>query len=87
MNQKEMQWFGIEKKSYYNQYGRCINVSTGLILGLLIDKALLYITKGLSVVIPPVSVLLISKGTLLFKIRFDKKFNKFTEKYIIAHLK
>lgn len=87
MNQKEMQWFGIEKKSYYNQYGTCINVSTGLILGLFIDKTLFYITKGLSVLIPPFSVMLLNKGFILTKIRFEKQFHPLIEKYIITHLK
>ena len=85
MNQKEMQWFGIRRKSYYNQYGRCINVSYGLILGLLLDKLLLYLSKGLSVVFPPFAVLLLNRGPKLFSIRFERKFNKNIERFI-SHL-
>lgn len=86
MNQKELKWFGIKKRTFYNEYGRSINVSTGLILGLFLDKLLFYLTKGLSVLIPPLSVFLITKGKVLFRIRFERKFNKFIEKFIICHL-
>lgn len=63
-------------------YGRAINVSTGLILGLLIDKMLLWKTQGASSLFPPVSVLLMTKGTTLGTIRFDRKFNKYVEKFL-----
>ena len=85
MNKKEMQWFGIKKKSFYNTYGRSINVSTGLIFGLLIDKTLFYLTKGLSIFIPPFAALLLSKGTVLCSIKFEKEFNPIVEK-LLSHV-
>ena len=72
-----------KKRTYYNTYGRSINLSIGLILGLLIDKVLFILTKGLSVVIPPFSVLLMNKGLVLYSIRFEKDFGKF--EFLIKH--
>jgi hypothetical protein len=74
----------IQLKKHTYKYGRCVNVSTGLILGLLIDKILFVLTKGISVVIPPFAAMLMCKGKLLFRIRFDKKFGKIGE-IIISH--
>jgi len=85
MNQKDLQWFGIKNKSYYNTYGRCINISTGLILGLLIDKGLFILTKGLSLLIPPFAIILMSKGHMITSIRFERTFNGIIEKFI-SHL-
>lgn len=73
---------GLPKRTYYNQYGRSINVSTGLILGLIIDKSLFILTKGLSVFIPPFAALLLTKGKQLFTIRFERTFPKIIEKFI-----
>ena len=78
MNQKELEWFGINKskRTYYKQYGNCINLSTGLIIGVIIDKVLIYLTKGLSIFIPPFAVMLMTKGKVLKQIRFEKQFPK-----------
>ena len=82
---KNQQTIELPKRTYYNQYGRCINVSTGLILGLFIDKSLFILTKGLSVFIPPFAVMLLTKGKKLFSIRFEITFPKIIEKFI-SHL-
>lgn len=84
MNDKELKWFGIKKKSYYNQYGRCINFSTGLLLGIAIDKLLFIYTYGFSIFIPPFAFMLMSKGHVLFSIRFERTFNKYVEK-VLSH--
>lgn len=65
-----------------SNYGRCINFSIGLIIGLIIDKVLFYITKGLSMFFPPFAVILMSKGKVLFTLRFEKKFNNMIEKFL-----
>ena len=82
MNQKELDWYGIKKRTYYNQYGRAINFSYGLIIGLFLDKILFYITKGLSFLIPPLSVLLMNKGKVIYTLRFEKTFNNYIEKFL-----
>lgn len=66
-------------------YGRCIHISIGLLVGLIIDKALLYITKGASTLLPPVSVLLMSRGRTLYNLRFERRFNPLIER-LIRHL-
>ena len=77
-------WNFIPKRSYYSTYGRCINVTTGLIWGLFIDKGLFILSKGFSMFIPPFALMLISKGRKLFTIRFERKFPKMIEKFL-AH--
>lgn len=75
--------FGVQNRTYYNQYGRVIPLSISLIAGLFIDKVLFYITKGLSVFIPPFSVMLMNKGYCFKEIRFEKDFGKF--EFLIKH--
>ena len=77
-----LEWFGIKNKSFYNQYGRCVNVSYGLLGGLVIDKVLFIVTKGLSSFIPPFAVMLMGRGKVLFNIRFEKKFNRTIERFL-----
>ena len=87
MNNKEMKWFGIKAKPMNlacEEYGRVINLSVGLLIGLAIDKSLLYVSKGLSVFIPPFAIMLMSKGKILHTIRFDKTFSKPVEK-LLSH--
>ena len=79
------EWLGIPNRTYYNKYGRSIIVSIGLLVGLGIDKSLFILTKGASVIIPPFSVLLMSKGKVLFTVRFEKKYSKITE-HLLKHL-
>lgn len=78
--------FNLPKRTYYNEYGRCINISLGLILGIFLDKVLFYITKGVSTLFPPLSVILLNKGKVLYKIRFEKTFHPLIEKFLISHL-
>ena len=66
-------------------YGRCINFSYGLIIGLILDKVLFYVTKGLSVFFPPFAVLFMGKGKVLFTCRFEKTFNGVFEK-LLSHI-
>lgn len=73
----------IENKTYYNQYGRVIPLSIGLFLGLVIDKVLLYITKGLSVCLPPFAALLMNKGYTFKEIRFEKDFGSL--EFLVGH--
>ena len=68
-----------------NNYGRCINISYGLIIGLVLDKSLFYITKGLSVFFPPFAALLMGKGKILFTLRFEKTFNGVFER-VLSHI-
>ena len=68
-----------------SSYGRCINFSYGLILGLIIDKCLFYVTKGLSVFFPPFAVLFMGKGRVLFTMRFEKTFNGVFER-LLSHI-
>ena len=82
---KKKDFWNFPKRSYYSTYGRCINVTTGLIWGLFIDKGLFILSKGLSVFIPPFAVLLINKGRKLFTIRFERKFSKMIERFL-GHL-
>lgn len=63
-------------------YGRCINFSYGLIIGLLLDKSLFYLTKGLSVLFPPFAIMLMGKGKVLFTLRFERKYNKLIERFL-----
>ena len=65
-----------------NYYGRAINISIGLILGIIIDKLLFIITKGLSIFFPPFAALLMTKGPVLYSIRFEKNFPKIIEKFL-----
>ena len=80
-------WVGTipSNRNGVSNYGRCINFSYGLIFGLIIDKALFYITKGLSVFLPPFAVLLMGKGKILFSLRFEKTFNGVFEK-LLSHI-
>jgi len=89
MNKSDYKFFGINPNRYNRikgSYGRCIDVSIGLILGLLLDKALFIFSKGLSVLIPPMAVLLMTKGKSLFKIRFEKDFHPLLERFFISHI-
>jgi len=67
------------------KYGRCINFSYGLIFGLIIDKGLFFLSKGLSVFFPPFAMFLMGKGKVLFTLRFDKTFNGLFEK-VLSHI-
>ena len=77
-------WYGTipSNRNNVSIYGRCINVSYGLIIGLIIDKSLFYVTKGLSVFFPPFAMLLMGKGKVLFTLRFEKTFNGVFEKLL-----
>lgn len=75
----------IARKEPSNRYGRCVRLSSGLILGLLLDKALLFITKGKSALVPfSFTPLLMKKGFVLKEIRFEKEFGKFDK--LVNHL-
>jgi hypothetical protein len=79
------EWLGIPDRTYYTNYGRCIRVTSGLFVGLIIDKSLFILTKGASIVIPPFSALLIARGKVLFSVRFERKFGKIGE-YLLKHI-
>ncbi len=85
MNAKEYKFFRINPNRFNrprNAYGRCINFSLGLIAGLLIDKCLFIVTKGFSVFIPPFAVMLMSKGKVLYSLRFDREFHPLIERFL-----
>lgn len=69
-----------EKHSKYDSYGRCINLSAGMLIGALIDKTIFICLpkayKFVSMIIPPFAVSLATKGKLLKQIRFEKTFSK-----------
>lgn len=74
-----------ENRNGINSYGRCINFSYGLIAGLILDKSLFIVTKGLSVFFPPFAMLLMGKGKVLFTLRFEKTFNGVFER-LLSHI-
>lgn len=67
-----------------NRYGKCIRLSFGLVIGLIIDKILIVISKGISVIIPPFAVMLMKKGFVIKEFRFEKDFGKLN--FVINHL-
>ena len=74
-----------DNRNNVTSYGRCVNISYGLIIGLVIDKCLFYVTKGLSIIFPPFAALLMGKGKVLFTLRFEKTFNGVFEK-LLSHI-
>jgi hypothetical protein len=62
----------LSRNKSFKSYGKAIKVTLGLIIGLVIDKTLFIVSKGLSVFIPPFAVMLINKGLVLKEIRFEK---------------
>lgn len=69
-------WSFLGSKSNYKieRYGRVITLSVGLLAGLVIDKFLFYVTRGLSVFIPPFAVMLMKRGWVIWEFRFEKNF-------------
>jgi len=74
----------LNRNNTLNKYGKAIKLSLGLIVGLCIDKVLFYITKGLSIFIPPFSVMLMNKGFIIKEIRFEKDFGMFNR--LVDHI-
>lgn len=66
----------------YDKYGRVIKISIGLLMGLVIDKVLFYVSKGLSIFLPPFAVMLMNKGRVLKEIRFERNFSSLTNKLL-----
>ena len=75
--------FSCRKRTFYKQYGRVIPVSVGLLIGFAIDKALFILTKGISLVIPPFSAMLLGRGYCFKLIRVDDDYGKF--EFIVKH--